>query len=312
MRIDSRWVRVFSYVLSVIILAILGFLLFSEWQKIKHYEFILRYRFFFLAFIFSVLNIFFLSVVWNFMLKLLCKETKLSVWEAFDIFFLSWIARYIPGKIISVAGKVYLGGLKGMNKRILSLVSVFELFLSLGAHILLGIVSVSIFFDKISYMYPIAFISLVGVGIIIVHPEILSFIINRILKTMNQSPIEKDKFFRYKFSILFVLLYCLVHLLKVIAFMCLAAAIIPINYNQGFIIMASFILAGIIAKLTIIMPGGLGVREGVLAGLLRFSFPTPIAILLSIVSRMWFIFVDAVLFIIVTVINRKLRKNFQE
>ena len=51
----------------------------------------------------------------------------------------------------------------------------------------------------------------------------------------------------------------------------------------------AFAVSWIIGFLSLITPSGLGIREGILTFLLGFYFPLPIAIIISLVSRLWII-----------------------
>lgn len=54
--------------------------------------------------------------------------------------------------------------------------------------------------------------------------------------------------------------------------------------------------AMVLGFLAVIVPGGLGVREGVLVFLLSSSMPLPVTTLVALLYRLWFTLVEVVLF----------------
>lgn len=66
----------------------------------------------------------------------------------------------------------------------------------------------------------------------------------------------------------------------------------------GFLWKAAGAFSGamVLGFLAVIVPGGLGVREGVLVFLLSSSMPLPVTTLVALLYRLWFTLVEVVLF----------------
>jgi uncharacterized membrane protein YbhN (UPF0104 family) len=69
-------------------------------------------------------------------------------------------------------------------------------------------------------------------------------------------------------------------------------------------IIGAYSISWILGFLVLISPGGLGVREGLLAFFLKFAIPTPIATLMALISRIW-ITIGEVLFLVLSLIKKE-------
>ena len=72
-----------------------------------------------------------------------------------------------------------------------------------------------------------------------------------------------------------------------IGFYLMSKAIYPIGFNEFFYMMAAYALANVIGILSFFTPMGVGVRETILILALKIIMPTPYAVVISIVSRLW-------------------------
>lgn len=87
-------------------------------------------------------------------------------------------------------------------------------------------------------------------------------------------------------------------------FLLRALSDVAIGFELGFV----FILAQSIGLMAIITPGGLGVREGVIVGLLTLSvFPVETATTISLAARLWYLAGELVIFLAALLV-RKLAK----
>jgi uncharacterized membrane protein YbhN (UPF0104 family) len=88
------------------------------------------------------------------------------------------------------------------------------------------------------------------------------------------------------------------------AFYLLIISLVP--YSVSFISGFSFALAGTLAIIAIISPGGLGVREGLLLFcLLGFGIERQDAVTISVASRLWFLMGEFFIFFTSIILNRK-------
>jgi uncharacterized membrane protein YbhN (UPF0104 family) len=199
---------------------------------------------------------------------------------------LSVFAKYIPGKLMVVLGRaIYVSQKYNVSIKTLSIASLKTQMITLWVGLLLGYL-VALEIDlSLKILLP-------GLVFLIAFSVIL---FSKKLKTLIQKTIERI----FKKSVDYPVLnvsraikvlpsFLLNWLLWCSAFYLLTISLVtyPIPYSSGF----SFALAGTLAIIAIISPGGLGVREGLLLFcLLGFGINKQDAITISVASRLWFL-----------------------
>ncbi|MCD4762218.1 hypothetical protein K8R32_04650 [bacterium] len=220
------------------------------------------------------------------------------------------MGRYVPGKIWTVVGKVYLGSKEGANKKSLAVSSFLDSVLSLMATSTLGIIFllVSIDFKFLNIILLPALI--VIIGLIFIHPKIFYTIFNFLLKRTKRSKIVKTEFLSYYEIIKSLLLYILCSLSRGAAFLFFIISLYPNVSAQNFtLVIGAFLLANAIGVAALFAPSGLGVREGILALILGIIFPVTIAIFISFLARLWMTASELLLFSIVSICSFLKRNN---
>lgn len=96
---------------------------------------------------------------------------------------------------------------------------------------------------------------------------------------------------------------------QIIGFFFLIRAIYPLEITHIFSVSAAYTLAWIVGFIVLFAPAGLGVREGVLTLILSAIMPTPLAIAISFISRVWITVFEVIVFFIGLLIRRKERED---
>jgi len=290
-----------SYLAVAVIFYFLIRMLFVNWQKIKDYKFSFNYFDLLIAFICGVSSILVLGLVWRKIIKKIDSSAQLSYRSTFKIYVYAWLGRYVPGKIWIFVGKIYLGVKERLKFRVLALASFLELILYLISQSLLSLFflifclkEVSIFHQD--YVRALLFV-FVFLLLIIIHPSILSFVVNKVLRIFKKDQIPRENFLSYRTGFGIIASYSFSSILYSLSFLFLLKSFFNLSGENAILVLGSFILANIIGEVAIFAPVGLGVREGVLVGLLQLFIPLPIAILSSLLSRIWFVLIDLFLLI---------------
>ncbi|MDH4223885.1 MAG: flippase-like domain-containing protein, partial [candidate division Zixibacteria bacterium] len=216
--------------------------------------------------------------------------SNLSFWKMFKIWFLSNLGKYLPGKVWAVVGTIYLLEKEGVPKRkglttaiigqALSVLS--ALFLSF---ILLGYSLYEEIFSKNPIIFGVVIFFSIAVFVFITYPKLLEMVINLGLSLVKKERISLELKTREILS--FLIYYILSWLLFGLAFLFFVKSITPVSWDLYLNLTGSFAFSLTIGFLAIFVPGGLGVREGILVILLSLYFPLPVATLLAIFSRLW-------------------------
>jgi uncharacterized membrane protein YbhN (UPF0104 family) len=291
----------FGYGLAAVVFIFLGRVIYHNWETLSHQNVSIRWPFLFLASAAGFLNI--VSHYYIYRLILIKNDPALEVShkKLFGVFIYSWLARYVPGKVWLPLGKVYLGVREGIDKGSLVLSSFFEMVLSTLSQLLATIVAFLIFFR---YLYPPShlFVILLIAGTLfvffVIQRPILGFLTKRAFERVVKSEMSPQSLLSYKEMLKIICYYFVPTLLVSLSFLCMTVAVIDISPSYYPAIVGSYAVANFLAKVTLITPAGLGVKEGILAGLLSPLMSLPLAIGATVASRLLFVGVDIFTFIL--------------
>ncbi len=278
----------------VIICAIFYFLitnLVKNWQKIPFDALRFNLANLLISYAFLLVNFLLFIQGWKCIVHRL--GSTISYKTSFWVISLSQLAKYIPGGIWFTLGRVYLVKDKKIKAEIIAMSVVIETVLTFLVCILLFLLSI-IFTTRQTLSDFIFIIPLFIIFLVALQPAILNKLINFATKIFRRPPIHLSMTYS---QLLVLSMYFLAFLVaQVIGFYLLIGAIYPIALSKIFDLTAAYTLSWMAGFVVIFAPSGLGVREGVMTLLLSPLLPTPLAIAISFVARVWMTVFEIVLF----------------
>jgi uncharacterized membrane protein YbhN (UPF0104 family) len=217
----------------------------------------------------------------------------ISVIDSIRAYGLNIFSRYVPGKVWVFVGPVtYIKGKYGYPLDSLLTVSLSSQFI--GLWIVLTLSMVVLFLSKLSFIIKllciIAWIALTLIVFTRYFHNLVQWLFLKVAKkTINIPQISIKKYI----SIFPV--YILSWICSTVGFylLCLSFGIVP-----NLITLFAYPLATIIGMLVVFIPGGLGVREGILVMLLiQSGIPAQLATTISVTSRLWALLGEAFIFL---------------
>jgi uncharacterized membrane protein YbhN (UPF0104 family) len=314
MGFDEKGMRRFDYklllkwMIVIAIFAFLGRMVWGNWASVKGTPFALRP----LPFILSTL-IFACSYfiqVWAWFLITFKLGIAISPSETVERWFYSQMGKYLPGKVWLLLGRLYFYESKGKSRKTITLALYLETATSVMAAGLLFLVALILldegvpFYsgEQIFYLIPfflLAFLSL--------HPRLLQKIFNWILLQFKREPISLSLSYR---DILWILcVSILAWLVGGIGFYLFIHSVFPVSIHQILFLIGALALSSILGLVALFAPSGLGVREGALVYLLSFVMPGAVAVILSVLTRIWMTLIEIGL-IGVIYLHSKFKKGF--
>lgn len=281
---------IYKIVSILIVLAIFFFLgksLVDNWQKVKDYKFSFNYFYLFISFIFLFGSLLWPAIIWNKILRILEPDKRISNLKAIKICIYSCFGRYIPGKVWMCVGKIFFGVKEGLSKRYLIISAVYEIILAATSYFIFSAVLISIAFGSKLFNFYIIPILTIIVGLIFIHPKILIYFYNLIPNKFKIVELAINDFLDYGNILKLVFYYSIGCFLSGVGFFFLIRSIVFLPYFYMIEVIGVYILALILGAVAIFAPGGLGVREGMLVMFLKLFFPISVAILISLLARIW-------------------------
>ena len=273
--------------------------LLANWSQVKDFDWNFNYWLLTFSFALQILTFLWLLKIWKWILRR--TGSSISYRKLFKAWFISNLGKYLPGKVWQFLGMIFLLEKEGIPKRNTFSTGVLGQTLSVISGLLIAAIFLgSDVYSKILRKNPALMIILivffVGILALIFYPKLLERIINFGLKILKKDQILLD--LKSKNIFLYLLSYSLAWFLFGLAFTIFIKAFTPASFGIYPGLTGAFAFSFNIGFLALFAPGGIGVREGVLVLLLESYFPTPVAILISILSRLWISLVEFLCFLI--------------
>jgi len=282
-------IKSFGLLIGILVFYFLIKNLIVNWEEVKQYKFSINYFYMLISFLFFVSGNFLKGIVWKKIIDFLEKDNDLGYGEAIDISTISQLGRYIPGKIFSLLGKAYLCKNKKISRLNLYTSITLDAILPIFSAFILSFVLIAFYFPV---KFPYYFLLIVVFIVILVNPCIIK-LVGRKINLLNLPN------WNWGYSIKIVLGYMVSHFLIGVGFFLLIKSILSFSFQNLLSIIGVYTLAGVIGLIVIFIPGGLGIREGILVLFLNLYFPFNVSILISIIGRIWTIIGDILTVIIV-------------
>lgn len=316
----KTWKKVLRWAVQIVVIGAIGYFLVmtvvKNWNEVKAFPWHFNPWLLALSLLALAGSLFFMIFLWQSLLVRL--GSKIPLGPAFRIFSLSSLGRYLPGKVWQVVGMVYLGKKDGVRAES----GVWAALLAQILAILSGflVTFIALFVEQERMLRPL--LEKIGMGpislwwmllpvaaaLVLIHPRILEWATNLLLKIMKRQPIKFN--LTYPGLLLFFLLYVVSWFFYGTALYLFIDSVHPLPVSDWIVVTGSFAAADVLGVLAIFVPGGLGVREGVLTLFLTSLVSSGVAVALSFGQRLWFTVIELTFVLIALILTR--RKNVKE
>jgi uncharacterized membrane protein YbhN (UPF0104 family) len=209
------------------------------------------------------------------------------------IFFYGWSARYVPGKVVPVVGKVHLGARRGYGVQPLSVSSTVDIVYSTVTGVALSLIGLLFVPGILPISFMVAAVALAVVGVIAVFwldsanfQALVQRALMRVgLSVPNLNILQSQYKPREKSELL--LLYAASDIVRGIGFGLLVLSVTSLPATAGIALSAIGIIATAAGVVVIVSPGGIGVTEGVGVLLLQTLIPLSVAVQVMVIARAW-------------------------
>lgn len=228
--------------------------------------------------------------VWRTTLRLF--DVQLGFPECFKITFVSSVGKYLPGKIWAYVGQVYLGHRAGVSKSVCA-ISAAVVFVAYNlSGLLLFSASLSVWKGFPAYMAIVLVLFFASLLISLFSRRTISLIVkigSRISgRFQSEAGLEKVTIRAGVSDVSQVFLVLAADwTLFCGGIYFLINSFYKATVSEALVVCGSLVVSVIAGVLSIFVPAGLGVREGVQSYLLSQVMPASIAIVIALVLRLW-------------------------
>lgn len=271
------------FIIPLVIFIFLGRVLVEQWYLLENYSWNIDIPYLISSFIVLL----FTFLLWALLFKqvFIHLGAHLSLRKTFKILYISNLGRYIPGKVWQFVGMYYLLERENIGRvKATSGIMWSNLFTNLSG-VLVGAFIISLSKFDVSILSVSVLVLLFVCVFIVVQPKVIDHIVNYVLEKLNKDQIKVS--LPMSSIVSFVLSYALVWLCLGAAFFMLTKSIADIDIHFLPVFIGFFAASYVIGYLSIVTPGGLGVREGVMTYMLSYYIPLPIATVIAVAARLW-------------------------
>lgn len=230
------------------------------------------------------------GLAWGRIVRDLEPNVSLSAREAVAVQSLSWVLKYIPGQVGSVANKVLWAKKKGISRTLTLITFVYEnIFLQLASIVPASVILLISLGPRVVGENATTLISpllaLVPIAVVLYAPAfhwVVSFPGKKVLK----QDIPRAYFLTTRQSLRSAITFLGPRIVNGIGFIAVATSISDIAPLEWLPFAAAYALAGAIGILAFFVPSGLGVREAVIVIVLSQYVPVSDAIVISLIARL--------------------------
>ena len=282
--------RLLSVLMVAAIFAVLGWSVIGEWDTVKHYPWQLEIAPLVLASAFHSLALGVTFVVWHLMIRRLGHFA--DVRRNAYIYYVSTLAKRVPGAIWYISGRLLMYQEEGVTKPAVLNATILETVLIGSAGALVYVMLLPFYaYDSTRANWIIATIGLVAIGLFSVRPRLLLDATNYFLRRWKRTPIEVD--LTRQDLILWAVLYMLPGPVSGVSLYFLIRAVTAATMPDLVSAMVVWTLSMLVGLMTMVLPGGLGLKELALATLLSQWMPLSAGVVVAVAFRLLQTFDDA-------------------
>jgi hypothetical protein len=205
------------------------------------------------------------------------RRRSLSIWAR------SLLGRYVPGSVLMVVGRAVLAREAGVPRRVSLAATVYEQTLGLGTAAIGSVIFLAAE-STLGHGALIWLVALVPLCLVLLHPRVFRAASARVLRRLGREPLSR--FLTARQMVGLAGWYALTTTLLVLAVWALVrSAAGPAVGGPAFVGLA-FVLAYTVSMLALVIPSGLGLREGLFALALAQHLPGGVATALSVGLRL--------------------------
>ncbi len=127
-------------------------------------------------------------------------------------------------------------------------------------------------------------------GFVSIHPKVLQRIFNWTLVQFKREPVSLSISYS---DVLWILFVCIISwVIGGVGFYLFVDSVYPVAPQYILFLTGALAISSTLGLVAIFAPSGLGVREGALVYLLSFVMATPVAVIISVLTRIWMTLIE--------------------
>lgn len=288
----NRWARRALGLLVVgLPLLLLGVIIVGNWEQLASYAWHLRPLPLVLSLVLYVAGVSLGVLEWSLIMGRLAGVHSLR--KNAKIYSYSTLARRIPGTYWYVAGRMLLYDEEGVAKTTTAAGAVLELASTILSGLLVYLLSLpfclSTYLAGLPSIWRSGYLGLlIGLlGVVFLRPSLASAVLSRLARFLGKQEVSVT--FGTRDTLTWLTLHSLAWVVGGVVLYLLITALQPFPWTALPAAINMTAAAGLVGLVAFISPSGLGIKELTMAYLLSFYVPLPVAVVLTLLFRLWVI-----------------------
>jgi hypothetical protein len=287
----SSYLKFFQWVIVCTIFVLLGKMVWDHWNQVKGASF--TFAVFPLVLSTLIFAFSYFLQIWAWYIITLKLGIALSIRETLESWFYSQLGKYLPGKVWLLLSRFFFYESRGKSKKAISVALYLEAVTLIVAAGLIALATLVIFREIwlfSSWEQSGCLVLLSFLGFVFLHPRVLQKILNWILVQFKREPVSLSISYP---DILWILFVCIVSwVVGGVGFYLFVDSVYPVAPQYILFLPGALAISSTLGLVAIFAPSGLGVREGALVYLLSFMMAIPVAVVISVLTRIWMTLIE--------------------
>jgi glycosyltransferase 2 family protein len=181
------------------------------------------------------------------------------------------LARYVPGSVLYVLGRVLLSEKAGVPRRITIASIVYEQAISATSAIVVAAYFIIKHPDLQGDPWRWGVLLLIPLAILVLHPKVFGPLTNRALRALGREPLPEVISLRGVIAL--IVFYSLNWVVVAFGIYCVARSVTFIPFNDLLLVGSAQAIGYFAALVTLVAPAGLGVRDAAFAWAVKAALP---------------------------------------
>ncbi len=275
--------KIVKYLLPLAIFVFLAQSIYTNWSQIREYPWKFDLPLLALAVLFGSAWFFLRAWIWAQVVREM--HDKLPYWPAFRVFMISEVARYVPGKIWQYVSRIYLAERYHIPPALTLTSAVVELLVVMIAAGGVALANASRVLPQLEEQYYPLFVLGMVAALALVHPRSLQTWSRILAKFLRQDWVPFDV--SYSHLVMILMAGLLTWVAAGLGFAFFVQSLTPTAEGHTVQLITIYAASWLIGLLAVVVPAGVGVREGTMTVLLVTMMPQPTAAVIAIAARLW-------------------------
>jgi glycosyltransferase 2 family protein len=291
--------------IAIVIFGFLVLTVVNQWSEIKDKGVHFHVLWLIPAFVFLPLFYALSALGWDLILRFL--GIRIGVGRAQVIWGQPLLARYVPGSVLYLLGRILLSERAGVKRRVTIASTVYEQAISATSAIVFAAYFLIVHPDLQDQPLRWAVLLLIPLAIALLHPRIFGPLANRVLRAFGREPLPEVISLRGVIAL--ILFYLLNWGVVAIGVYCVARSVtsIPLTFGEVLTVGSAQAVGYVAALATLVAPAGLGVRDAAFAWAVKSAVGNSFAVgsLVAIAVRGVLTVVELIYVGLVTALGRR-------